>query len=305
MLIIINIFMDHTLNWNTGEEYWLALVHAPDLRPALFRQLLNYFGSPRGIFEAGYWEWRTLNLKKDLLKYLQKPNWLAVENDIRWLAQPGNHLLTLEHPDYPPFLREISQPPLLLFVQGDYTLLKSKQLAIVGTRCASDEGKKTAIEFAQRLSRYGFTITSGLAQGIEGVSHRGALAVAGKTIAVAGRGLDQIHPKEHHTLAHQIIETGALISEFPLDTPAKREHFLRCSRIVSGLSLGTLIIDAPRYSNSLDTAYFALEQGREVFAIPGSIHNPLVKGCHKLIKQGAKLVETTEDILKELQIYLY
>jgi DNA processing protein len=295
------------LNWNTSEKYWLALVHAPNLRPALFIQLLNHFGSPRDIFEAGYWEWRTINLKKDLLKYLQKPNWLAVENDIRWLAQSGNHLLTLEHPDYPPFLREIHQPPLLLFVQGDYTLLKSKQLAIVGTRRASDEGKKTAIEFAQYLSHYGFTITSGLAQGIEGASHWGALAVGGKTIAVAGRGLDQIYPKEQHTLAHLIRETGALVSEFPpgIPTQVKREHFLRCSRIVSGLSLGTLIIDAPKYSNSLNTAYFALEQGREVFAIPGSIHNPLVKGCHKLIKQGAKLVETTEDILKELQIYLY
>jgi DNA processing protein len=290
---------------NQSEEYWLALARAPSLRPTHFIYLINRFGGPRGVFEAGRWEWRALSLKRDLLKYLQNPNWHAVENDMHWLTQPGNHLLTLDHPDYPVLLREIHQPPPLLFVQGDCALLKTKQLAIVGTRYSSREGERTAREFAECLSHLGFTITSGMAYGIDGASHWGALAGTGKTIAVAGRGLDQIYPTKHHELAHRIMQTGAIISEFPPGTPVKREHFSRRSRIISGLSLGTLVIEAPRYSTALHTVYFALEQGREVFAIPGSIHSPLVKGSHKLIKEGAKLVETPEDILEELQIYIF
>jgi len=292
-------------NLTRGEEYWLALARAPCVLPVNLLHLLNHFGSPRNVFEAGPWAWHALRLKSDLIKYLKYPNWYAVENDMRWLAQSGNHLLTLHHPNYPPLLREIYDPPLVLFVQGNYVLLQSLQLAMLGTRNASREGFETAREFAKYLSHQGFTITSGMALGIEGASHWGALAGTGKTIAVGGWGLDRIYPPQHHDLAKKIVETGALVSEFPPDTAVKRDHFPLRSRIVSGLSLGTLVIDVPVRSTALHTVRFAMEQGREVFAVPGSIHNPLVKGCHQLIKEGAKLVESAEDIIKELQIYMF
>ncbi|MEK8018853.1 MAG: DNA-processing protein DprA [Candidatus Parabeggiatoa sp.] len=288
---------------NLGEEYWLALARAPGIGPINFGHLLNHFGSPRGLFEAGHREWRTLRLRTDLRRYLQKPNWLAVEKDMSWLAQAGHHLVTLEHPNYPPLLREIYQPPPLLFVEGNCAILTTLQLAIVGTRRASREGIQTAQTFAQQLSHHGLTITSGMAYGIEGASLWGSLLGSGKTIAVAARGLDRTYPSGHQELAYSIAQTGALVSEFPPGTPVKRAHFLRRSRIVSGLTLGTLVVEAPAHSSALYTVRFAAEQGREVFAIPSSIHNPLAKGCHQLIKEGAKLVETVDDIFEELQIY--
>jgi len=290
------------LSHHLSEEYWLALAHAP-CKPIHFIHLLNYFGSPRRLFEADHWEWHALSIKSRLFNYLKNPDWYAVENDMRWLTQPGHYLLTLQHPDYPPFLREIYDPPLLLFVQGNYKLLSSLQLAIVGTRHSSREGFETAREFASYLSYQGLTITSGLVFGIESASHWGALTGTGKTIAVTAWGLDQVYPIQNRELACKVAETGTLVSEFPPSTPVKPAHFLPRSRIVSGLSLGTLVIEVPLYSNALHTVHFAIEQGREVFAIPGSIHNPLVKGCHQLIKEGAKLVETVEDILEELKIY--
>jgi len=289
------------LNQNGSEEYWLAFAHAP--RPV--NHLLNYFGSPRDVFEAGYREWRTLGIKRDLLNYLQNPNWAAVEKDMQWLAQPGNYLLTLYHPDYPRLLREIYDPPLLLFVQGNCAILSNLQIAIVGTRNGSSEGIRNAKIFAKALSYQGFTITSGMATyGIEGASLWGALAGTGKIIAVSAQGLDKVSSIQHNDLVDKIVERGTLVSEFPPGTPVRRENFLSRSRIVSGLSLGTLIIEAPKRSKALHTVRFALEQGREVFAMPGSIYNPLVEGCHQLIKEGAKLVETIDDILEELQIYL-
>jgi len=285
------------------EEYWLALARAPGVGPVNFVRLLKHFGDPRSVFEAGLSEWQAFKIKGALLNYLQAPNWQAIEKDMQWLAQPGNHLLTLEHPDYPPLLREIHSAPPILFVRGDCTLLASKQLAIVGTRHPTPEGEKTAREFAEYLSHQGFTITSGMALGIDGASHWGALAGTGKTIAVAGTGLDRVYPPQHRELAHKIIETGALISEFSLGTAVRREHFPLRSRIISGLSLGTLVVEAPERSGARYAARHATKQGREIFAIPGSIHNPLVKGCHQLIKEGAKLVETAADILEELKIY--
>ncbi|EDN67842.1 SMF protein [Beggiatoa sp. PS] len=293
------------MNQNQADKYWLALAHAPcNIGSNHVIHLLNYFGNLGNVFEANRRELQALHLERQLLLYLQNPNWYAVEGDMRWLAERDHYLLSLDHPNYPWRLREIYHPPLVLFVRGDYTLLNSIQLAIVGTRCASDEGMQTAQTFAKQLSHQGLTITSGMLYGIEGASHVGALAGTGKTIAVLGWGLDQIYPPAHRELGDKIAETGALVSEFPPGTPVKHEHFLRRSRIISGLSLGTLVIEAAKYSYSLKTIYFALEQGREVFAVPGSIYNPLTKGCHQLIKQGAKLVETTEDILDELKIYL-
>jgi DNA processing protein len=286
-----------------AEKYWLALVRAPRLKPINFLYLLNHFGSPHAVFEAAPAEWQALKLSADLTNYLQNPNWYLVEKDIQWLAQQNHHLLTLHDPNYPPLLREIYDPPPLLFVQGDYSLLSSRQLAIVGTRRSSDEGKQIAWKFAQALSHQGFSITSGMALGIDGASHWGALTATGKTIAVVGQGLNKIYPPQHHKLAEKIIQTGAIVSEFPPDTPIKRENFLRRNRIISGLSLGTLLIETPERSGALSTARSAIEQGREVFAVPSSIHNPLAKGCHQMIKDGAKLVEKLEDIIEELPNY--
>lgn len=290
-------------NKHTEEEYWLALLHAPGVGPVNFARLLKHFGSPLAVFEAGKSEWQALNMKQELLKYLQNPDWHTIEKDMQWLAQSNNYLLTLFHPDYPPLLQDIDDSPPVLFVHGDCTLLSSKQLAVVGTRHPTSEGEQIAKEFAEYLSHQGFTITSGMALGIDGAGHRGALAGSGKTIAVAGTGLDRVYPAKHKELAHKIAQTGALVSEFPPNTPVRREHFPRRSRIVSGLSLGILVIEAPENSGALYAARHAAKQGREVFAIPGSIHNPLVKGCHQLIKDGAKLVEMASDILEELSIY--
>ncbi len=286
-----------------GAEYWLALARAPRLKPINYLDLLKHFGNPRAVFDAAPNEWQALKLSANLINYLQNPNWYFVEKDIQWLAQQSHHLLTLHDPNYPQLLREIYDPPLLLFIQGDYSLLSSQQIAIVGTRRSSRYGEQIAGEFANALSHQGFCITSGMALGIDGASHRGALAATGKTIAVVGQGLNIIYPPQHQILAHQIIQTGALVSEFTPDTPIKRENFLRRNRIISGLSLGTLLIETPQRSGALSTARSAIEQGREVFAIPGSIHNPLVKGCHQMIKDGAKLVENLEDIIQELPSY--
>lgn len=296
--------MSSTLNpKNTEEEYWLALARAPGVGPVNFERLIKHFGSPREVFEAGRSEWQAINLKETLLNYLQNPDWQTVEKDMQWLAQPNTHLLTLHHPDYPPLLRKINNPPILLFIHGDSALLSSKQLAMVGTRKPTSEGEQTAREFAEYLSHQGFTITSGMALGIDGASHWGALAGTGKTIAVSGTGLDRIYPAQHRELAHHITETGALVSEFLPGTPVRRGHFPLRSRIVSGLSLGTLVVEAPENSGAMYAANHAIKQGREIFAIPGSINNPLVKGCHQLIKEGAKLVETAQDILEELRNY--
>jgi len=286
-------------------EYWLALSRAPGVGPVNFARFLKHFGNVEAVFTAGVGEWKKVDLKAELISYLLNPDWYAVEQDLKWLAKPGNHLLTLTDNSYPPLLREIHDPPPLLFVHGDYTLLSSLQLAMVGTRNPSREGEETAREFAEYLSNQGFTITSGLAIGIDAACHWGALSGSGKTIAVAGTGLDRVYPARHRDLAHKIVETGgALVSEFLPGTVAKPTNFPRRNRIISGLSLGTLVVEAPLRSGSLYTAHQAVEQGREVFAIPGSIHNPLAKGCHRLIKDGAKLVENAADIVEELLIHL-
>lgn len=288
---------------NIDEEYWLALIHAPGVGPVKFARLLKHFNTPRRVFEAEPDEWRFLKLNNILIKYLQTPNWRIVDKDMQWLTQSGAHLLTLHHPDYPPLLRDIHGAPPLLFIRGDCALLSSKQLAIVGTRKPTPEGEKTAREFAEYLSHQGLTITSGMALGIDGASHWGALTGSGKTLAVAGTGLDRVYPAVHRDLANKIIETGALISELPPGTTVRRENFPQRSRIVSALSLGTLVIQAPERSGALYAAAHAKKQKRKLFAVPGSINEKLVKGCHQLIKEGAILVETPADILKELCMY--
>ncbi|MCK5877315.1 MAG: DNA-processing protein DprA [Candidatus Marithrix sp.] len=285
-------------------EYWLALSHAPGVGPVNFMRLIKHFGSLLDIFTAGRAEWQAIKMKANLMKYLENINWQIIENDMLWLEQPNNHILTLEHPDYPPMLSSIDDAPPLLFVHGDYKLLSTQQIAIVGTRKSSREGEQVAKEFAANLSYQGFTITSGMAYGIDGASHIGALNAHGKTIAVAGTGLDRVYPPKHRELAHNIAENGgALISEFPIGTTVKRYNFPIRSRIVSGLSQGVLVVEAPNRSGALYTVQHALKQGREVFVTPSSIYNPLTKGSHRLIKEGAKLVENIADILEELHTY--
>lgn len=244
-----------------------------------------------------------MGLKAKSIDFIKSPDWELIESDLNWVKQTDNHLITLHDPLYPPQLKEINSPPPLLFIRGNKTLLTQPQISIVGSRNPSALGKQTAIDFAQTLARSGFTITSGLALGIDAASHQGALNAGGYTIAVAGTGLDRVYPARNKELATKIAETGAIISEFPPGTAAKANHFPRRNRIISGLCIGLLVVEAAKQSGSLITARMALEDNREVFAIPGSIHNPLARGCNALIKEGAKLVESTQDIFDELGEY--
>lgn len=222
-----------------------------------------------------------------------------------WLAAaPDHHLISWDDPRYPALLRQIPDPPVALFVRGDPACLAVPQLAIVGSRNASPGGAATARAFATHLARCGLGITSGLALGIDAAAHAGALAGGGTTVAVLGTGPDRIYPREHVALAGAIAARGALCSEFPPGMGPMRGNFPRRNRLISGLAVGTLVVEARLQSGALITARRAIEQGREVFAIPGSIHNPLAKGCHQLIREGAKLVDSAEHILEELAALL-
>jgi DNA processing protein len=281
-------------------HYWLALHRAPEIGARRCRGLIDAFGSPAAVFEAPCDQLRASGIPPAAVDYLKRPDWAAVEKDIGWLQEADNKLLCYRDSDYPRRLGEISDAPVLLFARGDPEFLSQPQLAIVGSRNPSRDGRALAREFAAYLASYGLTITSGLASGIDGAAHLGALDAGGATIAVAGTGLDRVYPARHRKLAHRIAENGVLLSEYPPGTAPIPSNFPRRNRIISGLSLGTLVVEAALRSGSLITARAALEQGREVFAIPGSIHNPLARGCHSLIRQGAKLVETGEHILEEL-----
>ena len=287
-------------------RYWLALLHAPGIGPATFQRVLECFPDPRVLFDQPQLLQKEalqkvgLKLPPKAISYLKRPNWTDVDNDLRWAEDGQCHILTLTDPRYPTLLKEITDPPPVLFVRGDHAVLTQAQLAIVGSRNPSAGGKQTAYDFAQSLALNGLCITSGLALGIDAASHLGALDAGGATIAVAGTGLDRIYPARHRDLGHRIVEQGAIVSEFPPGTPPIASNFPRRNRIISGLSLGALVVEAALKSGSLITARLASEQGREVFAIPGSIHNPLTRGCHALIGQGAKLTENTQDILEEL-----
>lgn len=228
------------------------------------------------------------------------PDWAAADQALAWLEAPGHAVLVVGRAGYPSLLRATAAPPALLFVDGDPAVLSHPQIAVVGSRQATPRGRDIALEFAQGLATMGVTVTSGLARGIDGAAHRGALAGGGRTVAVLGCAIDRVYPTAHRALAEEIRGAGALISEFPFGTAPLPAHFPRRNRIVSGLALGTLVIEAALRSGSLSTALHALEQGREVFAVPGSIQNPLSQGCHALIKQGAKLVESLADIVEEL-----
>lgn len=260
-------------------------------------RLLNQFPDPQAVFSNPK---LATGISDRTRTELLNPNWDQVEQDLAWFAEPNRHIVTLHDPRYPELLKQIADPPSILFVQGDVSLLSQWQIAIVGSRNPSASGRDTAYDFARYLAQGGITINSGLAMGIDAAAHQGALSEQGKTIAVIGTGLDRVYPAKHRALSHNIATSGAIVSEFPLGTSPRAENFPRRNRLISGLSLGTLIVEAAIRSGSLITARMALEQGREVFAIPGSIHNPLARGCHRLIREGAKLVETAADILEDL-----
>ena len=274
---------------------WLVLLHAPGLGPRGLLNLLEHYGSPQAIIES------RPELAPSLRDYLQNPDREAIERDLEWLTtRNGRHILCIDSPLYPAMLRTISDPPPVLFIAGDPTCLSQPQLAMVGSRNPTAGGCEHAQAFAADLAQAGLVITSGLALGIDAAAHRGALAAGCKTIAVTGNGLDSIYPARNKSLAGEIARHGAIVSEFPPGTPPLAANFPRRNRIISGLSVGTLVIEAAIRSGSLITARLAAEQGREVFALPGSIHNPMAKGCHRLIRDGASLVETSADIVKEL-----
>lgn len=290
--------MDVDTQENTLTD-WLALLHTPTLGPVRLQRIKQSGISARDLLDnPGIG--RTLGLPDKAIQQLKQPDWQAVERDLRWAEAPHHHILSSDHPDYPPQLKQLPDLPPILFVNGQIPALKQPQLAIVGSRNPSVTGRETAHSFASSLAQLGLTITSGLALGIDAASHQGALDASGITLAITGCGPDKIYPARHRDLAKKIIEQGALITEFPIGTPPKPEHFPRRNRIISGLSLGTLVVEAAPQSGSLITARHALEQNREVFAIPGSIHNPMAKGCHALIRDGAILVENIDDIIREL-----
>ena len=283
---------------------WLAIVRANGLGPAQFNHLLDTFNTPENILGASHSQLSKLGLKPATIESLQQPDAALIELDQRWLEQENHHLISLLDPRYPERLKTVPDAPIVLYVRGDPDYLSLPQLAMVGSRSPTASGRKTATEFASHLSKAGITITSGLARGIDGACHQGALEGIAGTLAVVAHGLDVVYPAAHRKLAEAITHNGAVVSEFPIGTAPTRGLFPRRNRLISGLSLGTLVVEAALKSGSLITARHALEQGREVFAIPGSIHNPLARGCHQLIRQGAKLVETADDILVELSALL-
>lgn len=279
---------------------WLRLIRTPGLRSAALLVLLREFGSAAAAADASAAAWRRAGVERSAAP--SAADTAPVADDLAWLADgEDRHLLGFDDPRYPELLRGIPNPPPALFVRGDPALLAQPQLAVVGSRAATPQGLDNARAFAAELARRGLVVTSGLALGVDGAAHRGALDAAGATVAVCGTGLDRVYPARHKELAQQLLDAGgALVSELPPGAGALRQHFPSRNRILSGLALGTLVVEASTESGSLITARLAAEQGREVFAIPGSIHNPLARGCHRLIRDGARLVESVDDILLEL-----
>lgn len=285
---------------------WLRLERCSGVGTMTALKLLKACGDPENIFTAA-----PADLARQVGEQCARALLAAPDKDFTdllrrteaWAAQPGNHVLTLADAAYPEQLLEIPDPPILLYAKGKPELLKSPSLAIVGSRNASAQGMANAREFAQALAQEGLVIVSGMALGIDTAAHEGALLAVGNraasTVAVIGTGIDIVYPARNHALAHRIAEQGCLVSEYPLGMPALPANFPRRNRIISGLARGTLVVEAAAQSGSLITARQAADQGRDVYAIPGSIHSPLAKGCHELIRQGAKLVESAQDILED------
>jgi DNA processing protein len=284
---------------NEERRAWLVALRTPGLGPGGLRERLEAAGGDIHVALAAL-KAHPAPLGEAARVWLDQPDESQLIADLAWLAEPGHRLLRCTEADFPPQLENIPQPPAALFVVGDASLLLYPQVAIVGARAASAGGKAHAQAFARALADAGFAITSGMADGIDGAAHLATLDAGAKTLAVLGTGADRVYPRKHHELARRIASHGALVSEFPPGTVARADHFPRRNRIISGLALGTLVIEAGLCSGSLITARLAAEQGREVFALPGSIHNPLARGCHRLIRDGARLVENAAEIVDAL-----
>jgi DNA processing protein len=287
----------------TGTEElaaWLRLTLVPGVGGDSQRALLKAFGLPQHIFAASPAALAAVVPADKLRALLDHDAQAHIDAALEWARQPGNRIVTLADADYPRRLLDIPDPPTLLYVKGRIELLQREAVAVVGSRNATVQGKNNAEAFARALSEAGVTVVSGLALGIDAAAHRGGLQGAASTIAVIGTGADRIYPGRNGELARAIAERGALVSEFPLGTPPLAANFPRRNRLIAGLARGCLVVEAALASGSLITARLAAEQGRDVFAIPGSIHSPLAKGCHRLIKQGAKLVDDVQDVLDEL-----
>ena len=289
---------------------WLRLTSVDGLGGQSQRKLLAAFGSPEAVFSAGE------SAVAKVLDHAQKAHWLfhpeekdfekLIESALSWLDRPHHHLITLGDAFYPPALLTIPDPPTVLFARGNLALLKHAGLAIVGSRKATPLGIQNAEYFARSIASYGLPIISGLAEGIDAAAHRGALNANGATIAVIGTGINKMYPPKNQALALELLQkNGVIVSEFKFNTPALPANFPRRNRLISGLSLGVLVVEANLKSGSLITARLAAEQSREVFAIPGAIQNPFAQGTHKLIKEGANLVDCPADILEKLPFTPY
>jgi len=291
------------LDQENGVLYWIAASHLMGVRTRMLHHWLAAKGDYQSLFSSSRNHLEHEGFTAVEIEQIKNIPWDRIESEQQSCANKAE-ILTLHDVRYPPLLKEISDPPLVLYVAGDATLLSLPQLAMVGSRHPSSFGLEKASQFAKTLSDKGLIITSGLALGIDGACHQGALSGSGKTIAVMGTGLGRIYPQAHYNLAEQIKQHGAIVSEFPWNTPPSPWNFPRRNRIISGLSVGVLVVEAALGSGSLITARCAVEQNREVFAMPGSIHHPLARGCHQLIRQGAKLVESAQDIIEELTSFI-
>ncbi|HEY0232755.1 MAG TPA: DNA-processing protein DprA [Dokdonella sp.] len=281
-------------------EAWLTLLRTPGIGPAALREALGRHGRAQAALAAARGGDLGRAAGDAARAWLRAPDLERIQADLAWLALAEHALLTFADADFPPLLREIPAPPAALFVAGDAGALWRPQIAVVGSRHASQAGRANAQAFTRALVAAGFAITSGLAEGIDGAAHAAALDAGGYTVAVLGTGPDQVYPPRHRELAARVRDRGALVSEFPPGTAGHPTHFPRRNRIIAGLGVATLVVEAGLRSGSLITARNAAESGRDVFALPGSIHNPLARGCHQLIRQGARLVESAEEIVAEL-----
>ncbi len=281
-------------------RYWLTLEAVPGLGPDGVRRLLQAFPEVADICQAKAAQLAPLVGDKLAREIAAGVDPALLQPGLDWLAAPENHLITQDSPAYPAQLRDLADAPAWLYVKGDPDWLARPMLAIVGSRNATPQGLRDATAFAEALSQAGLTIVSGLALGVDAAAHEGGLRGLASSVAVVGTGLDRVYPARNRELAHRLAAGGAIVSEFAVGTAPRRGHFPRRNRLISGLSLGVLVVEAALQSGSLITARLAGEQGRDVFAIPGSIHSSLSKGCHRLIKQGAKLVESAQDVLEEL-----
>lgn len=281
--------------------YLLACNRLPQFSPRRLLKCLKIWPNLSDLFQASTTQLIALGFPESLIQSIQQFDFKTLDVDLEWMMSPNHHILALDSEHYPKRLKEIPDPPPILYAKGNLDCLPKPALSIVGTRNPSKLGADTAWRFAKELTEAGLVIISGLAAGIDAKAHQGCLAVHGHTVAVVGTGMNVIYPRNHRQLADQIVaEGGVLLSEFPLDSPPKAHHFPQRNRIISGLSAAVLVIEAALRSGSLITARYAMEQNRDVFAIPGSIYHPQSRGCHRLLQEGAGLITTPQELLKEM-----